>query len=69
MKHGLTTLAGAAALAVLAQAGTAAAQDCSVNVGVVYPTSVDWGLPIAETALWVANMINEAGGVVDPARG
>lgn len=63
MKHGLTTLAGAAALAVLAQAGTAAAQDCSVNVGVVYPTSVDWGLPIAETALWVANMINEAGGV------
>jgi|JI8StandDraft_2_1071088.scaffolds.fasta_scaffold01293_13 branched-chain amino acid transport system substrate-binding protein len=63
MKHRLTALAGAAALTVFAQAGTAAAQDCALNVGVVYPTSVDWGLPIAETALWVAGMINEAGGV------
>jgi len=63
MKRRLTSLASAAALAVMAQAGTAAAQDCSVNVGVIYPTSIDWGLPIAETALWVAGMINEAGGV------
>lgn len=29
----------------------------------VYPTSIDWGKPIAETALWVAEMINAAGGV------
>jgi ABC-type branched-subunit amino acid transport system substrate-binding protein len=63
MKYRLTGLASAAALAVMAQTGAAAAQDCSVNVGVIYPTSIDWGLPIAETALWVAGMINEAGGV------
>lgn len=58
-----TGLAGAAALAVMAQAGAAAAQDCSVDVGVIYPISIDWGQPIAETALWVGEMINEAGGV------
>jgi branched-chain amino acid transport system substrate-binding protein len=63
MTRKLTGLAGAFALALAAQAGTAAAQDCSVSVGVIYPTSIDWGLPIAETALWVADMINEAGGV------
>jgi hypothetical protein len=63
MKLGYTGLAGAAALAVMAHAGTASAQACSVDVGVIYPTSVDWGMPIAETALWVAGMINEAGGV------
>jgi ABC-type branched-subunit amino acid transport system substrate-binding protein len=63
MKIKLKGLAGAAALAVTMQAGTAAAQDCSVDVGVIYPTSIDWGLPIAETALWVGGMINEAGGV------
>jgi branched-chain amino acid transport system substrate-binding protein len=55
--------AAASALAIMAQAGVAAAQDCSVKVGVVLPTSVDWGKPIAETALWVADMVNEAGGV------
>jgi branched-chain amino acid transport system substrate-binding protein len=63
MKRNLTGFAALAALAIMAQAGTAAAQDCSVKVGVVYPTSVDWGKPIAETALWVADMVNEAGGV------
>jgi ABC-type branched-subunit amino acid transport system substrate-binding protein len=63
MKTKLKGLAGAAALAVTMQAGAAAAQDCSVDVGVIYPTSIDWGLPIAETALWVGSMINEAGGV------
>jgi hypothetical protein len=52
----------------------APAQDCTVDVGTIYPTSVDWGRPIAETALWVGDMINEAGGVDgcdgqhDPAR-
>lgn len=63
MKRRLTHLAGAAALALAAQTGAALAQDCSVNVGVVYPTSIDWGRPIAETALWVVDMINQAGGV------
>ncbi|MEX0286304.1 MAG: ABC transporter substrate-binding protein [Paracoccaceae bacterium] len=52
-------------LAATIAAGTAgmAAADCPVKVGVALPTSVDWGKPIAETALWVAEMINEAGGV------
>jgi branched-chain amino acid transport system substrate-binding protein len=50
-------------MTIVAQTGGAAAQACSVNVGVVYPTSIDWGKPIAATALWVAEMINEAGGV------
>ena len=59
----LTGLAGATALALGLQAGAAAAQDCSVDVGVIYPTSIDWGMPIAETALWVGEMITEAGGV------
>lgn len=55
--------ATAVAIAILAQSGAAAAQECSVKVGIVLPTSVDWGKPIAETALWVADMVNEAGGV------
>ena len=70
MKRNMTRFAALAALAIMAQAGTAAAQDCSVKVGVVLPTSVDWGKPIAETALWVTEMMNEAGGVngckIDP---
>lgn len=47
---------------VIGGAATAAA-DCPVKVGVALPTSVDWGKPIAETALWVGEMINKAGGV------
>lgn len=58
-----TALFGATAMALSLSATAAAAQDCSVNVGTIYPTSVDWGRPIAETALWVGEMINEAGGV------
>lgn len=61
MKRKIIGFAAMAALAIMANA--AAAQDCSVKVGIVLPTSVDWGKPIAETALWVADMVNEAGGV------
>jgi branched-chain amino acid transport system substrate-binding protein len=61
MKKPFAGFAALAAAAVMAQA--AAAQDCTVKAGVVYPTSIDWGKPIAETALWVADMINAAGGV------
>ena len=61
MKRHFAGFAALAAAAVMAQA--AAAQDCTVKAGIVYPTSIDWGKPIAETALWVAEMINEAGGV------
>ena len=47
MKRKILGLAGASMLALGLQAGTAAAQECSVNVGTLYPTSVDWGRPIA----------------------
>ena len=63
MKRLLLGLGGAIALSIGMQAAPAMAQDCSVDVGTVYPTSVDWGQPIAQTALWVGDMINEAGGV------
>ena len=63
MKRKLTGFAALAALAIMAQAGTAAAQGCAVKVGVVYPTSIDWGKPIAATAMWVTDMVNEAGGI------
>lgn len=53
----------AAGLAALAQG--AVAQDCTVTIGAVLPTSVDWGRPIAETAQWVVDQVNEAGGVHD----
>jgi len=43
----------------------AAAQDCTIAVGAVLPTSVDWGRPIAETAQWVVEQVNGAGGVND----
>ena len=59
----LLGLAGVSALTLGLGAGSALAQDCSVNVGVLYPTSVDWGRPIAETALWAGEMINAAGGI------
>lgn len=61
MTRKIMGFATAAALAIIAQ--SAAAQECTVKVGVVLPTSIDWGKPIAETALWVADMVNEAGGV------
>lgn len=55
-------LLGAAAAMALS-AGAAAAQDCTTKVGAVLPTSVDWGRPIAETAQFVVDQVNEAGGV------
>ncbi|MDH5531015.1 MAG: ABC transporter substrate-binding protein, partial [Paracoccaceae bacterium] len=43
--------------------GAAMAQDCTTKIGAVLPTSVDWGKPIAETAQFVVDQVNEAGGV------
>jgi len=56
MKLGATT-----ALALIA--ASAAAQDCTTKIGAVLPTSVDWGRPIAETAQFVVDQVNESGGV------
>ncbi len=41
----------------------AMAQDCTTKIGAVLPTSVDWGRPIAETAQYVVDQVNEVGGV------
>lgn len=60
-----TSAALGLALAAMGLADRAEAQDCSVKVGAVLPTSVDWGRPIAETAQWVVDQVNEAGGVND----
>ncbi len=49
--------------ASLAFSGSASAQECSVKVGVVLPTSIDWGQPIAQTAQFAGELANEAGGV------
>lgn len=69
MTNTRTKLRAGAALALALGAGTfataAAAQDCTTKVGAVLPTSVDWGRPIAETAQWVVDQVNEAGGVND----
>ncbi len=57
-------LAAAAGLALTATA--AAAQDCPIKIGSIYPTSGPMGLVgqrIAETAAFAVEVMNEAGGV------
>ena len=39
------------------------AHACTTKIGAVLPTSVDWGRPIAETAQFVVDQVNESGGV------
>ncbi len=58
-----TTLWGALALGVCLPAAPALAQDCTVKIGAVLPTTVDWGRPIAATAQFAVDLFNEAGGV------
>lgn len=60
MTH-LKTFALAAVAALGATA--AAAQDCPIRIGAVLPTSIDWGRPIAATAQFAVDLVNEAGGV------
>ena len=43
--------------------GEAAAQGCTTKIGAVLPTSVDWGRPIAATAQFAVDIVNQAGGV------
>jgi branched-chain amino acid transport system substrate-binding protein len=52
----------AAAFAALASAA-AAQTACPVKVGAVLPTSIDWGRPIAATAQFAVDLMNQAGGV------
>ena len=51
------------ALGLTMVAGAVAAQECTTKIGAVLPTSVDWGRPIAETARFAVDQVNEAGGV------
>ncbi len=44
-------------------ATTSTAYACTTKIGAVLPTSVDWGRPIAETAQFVVEQVNESGGV------
>ena len=57
------TMLGALALGFILPAAPALAQDCTVKIGAVLPTSVDWGRPIAATAQFAVDLYNEAGGV------
>ena len=61
LKRAALALGTAAALSTLG--GAAMAQDCTTKIGAVLPTSVDWGRPIAETAQYAVDQVNEAGGV------
>jgi len=51
------------ACGLLALPATSHAQDCTTKIGAVLPTSVDWGRPIAETAQFAVDQVNDAGGV------
>ena len=53
----------AAGFAATLFSGGAMAQDCTTKIGAVLPTSVDWGRPIAATAQFAVDQVNEAGGV------
>ncbi len=57
-----TLLIAAFAASVSAFATGAQAQDCTTKIGAALPTSVDWGRPIAETAQFAVELVNEAGG-------
>ncbi|SPH17533.1 Leucine-, isoleucine-, valine-, threonine-, and alanine-binding protein [Defluviimonas aquaemixtae] len=60
---GMVKTAGVAFGLAVGFSGAAMAQDCTTKIGAVLPTSVDWGKPIAETAQFVVDQVNEAGGV------
>lgn len=57
-----TGLALGLAAGFAALGSAAMAQDCTTKIGAVLPTSVDWGKPIAATAQYVVDQVNEAGG-------
>jgi len=52
-----------ALILIVTAPGLLHAADCTIKVGAVLPTSVDWGRPIAETARMAVDIFNKAGGV------
>ena len=62
-ESGLFTLKLGAAICLTLLAGNSISYACTTKVGAVLPTSVDWGRPIAETAQFVVEQVNESGGV------
>ncbi|MEM7302207.1 MAG: ABC transporter substrate-binding protein [Pseudomonadota bacterium] len=64
LKHyKLAGLAFGLAIGIAGASTQAQAQSCTTKIGAVLPTSVDWGKPIAATAQFVVDQVNEAGGV------
>lgn len=61
IKH--AALAIGLATGITSYGSAALAQDCTTKIGAVLPTSVDWGKPIAATAQYVVDLVNESGGV------
>ena len=59
----LKTFGAGLALGLSALASGAAAQSCEVKIGGIFPTSVDWGRPIAETAKFAVDQVNAGGGI------
>jgi len=56
-------VAAATLVGLSAAPGSARAEACTVKIGAVLPTSVDWGRPIAATAQFAVDIANKAGGV------
>jgi len=56
-------VAAATVIGLAAAPGAARAEACTVKIGAVLPTSVDWGRPIAATAQFAIDIANKAGGV------
>lgn len=63
MTTGMKLILGAATVASALWAVPALAQECTTKIGVVLPTSVDWGRPIAETTQFAVDLVNESGGI------
>ncbi|MDG2474902.1 MAG: ABC transporter substrate-binding protein [Paracoccaceae bacterium] len=61
--QGYFTLKLITAISFIFCAFNSASHACNTKIGAVLPTSVDWGRPIAETAQFVVDQVNESGGV------
>jgi len=61
--RGYLALKLGAAICITFFASNSLVQACNTKIGAVLPTSVDWGRPIAETAQFVVDQVNESGGV------
>ena len=63
MKLARKIAVGAMTVAAGLSVSPALAEDCTIKIGAVLPTSVDWGRPIAATTQLAVELFNAAGGV------